>query len=84
MLSLMMSSLIFFCFKKAFHVEMKECIVKSCIFLFFSVWEIKFHQSNPEHLFTCSDDGSVWHWDATQVNTASMVTNHPMTGTGKY
>lgn len=48
------------------------------------MWEIKFHQSNPEHLFTCSDDGSVWHWDATQVNTTSIVTNHPMTGTGKY
>ncbi|KAI2544233.1 nucleoporin 43 [Homo sapiens] len=28
------------------------------------VWEVHFHPSNPEHLFTCSEDGSLWHWDA--------------------
>uniref|UniRef100_A0A8C9A4A4 Nucleoporin 43 n=1 Tax=Prolemur simus TaxID=1328070 RepID=A0A8C9A4A4_PROSS len=28
------------------------------------VWEVHFHPSNPDHLFTCSEDGSLWHWDA--------------------
>uniref|UniRef100_A0A8D0EY39 Nucleoporin 43 n=1 Tax=Strix occidentalis caurina TaxID=311401 RepID=A0A8D0EY39_STROC len=27
------------------------------------VWEVHFHPSNPDHLFTCSEDGSLWHWD---------------------
>uniref|UniRef100_A0A0B7A1P2 Uncharacterized protein n=2 Tax=Arion vulgaris TaxID=1028688 RepID=A0A0B7A1P2_9EUPU len=27
------------------------------------MWEVKFHPHNPNHLFTCSDDGSLWHWD---------------------
>uniref|UniRef100_A0A2K6PJI9 Uncharacterized protein n=1 Tax=Rhinopithecus roxellana TaxID=61622 RepID=A0A2K6PJI9_RHIRO len=26
--------------------------------------EVHFHPSNPDHLFTCSEDGSLWHWDA--------------------
>lgn len=28
------------------------------------MWEVHFHPSNPNHLFTCSEDGSLWHWDA--------------------
>ncbi|CAH2250829.1 nucleoporin Nup43 [Pelobates cultripes] len=28
------------------------------------MWEIHFHPSKPDHLFTCSEDGSLWHWDA--------------------
>lgn len=28
------------------------------------LWEVHFHPSNPDHLFTCSEDGSLWHWDA--------------------
>ena len=32
-----------------------------------SVWEVKFHPTSPDHLFSCSEDGSVWHWDATSV-----------------
>ncbi|PNJ78957.1 NUP43 isoform 2 [Pongo abelii] len=28
------------------------------------VWEVHFHPSNPDHLFTCSEDGSLWHWNA--------------------
>ncbi|XP_006007599.1 nucleoporin Nup43 isoform X2 [Latimeria chalumnae] len=28
------------------------------------MWEVHFHPSNPDHLFTCSEDGSLWHWDA--------------------
>lgn len=32
--------------------------------LILPVWEVHFHPSNPDHLFTCSEDGSLWHWDA--------------------
>ncbi|CAJ0952201.1 unnamed protein product [Ranitomeya imitator] len=28
------------------------------------MWEVHFHPSKPDHLFTCSEDGSLWHWDA--------------------
>ncbi|KAM4772509.1 nucleoporin Nup43 [Rhinophrynus dorsalis] len=28
------------------------------------MWEVHFHPSNPDHLFTCSEDGSLLHWDA--------------------
>ncbi|XP_052810135.1 nucleoporin Nup43-like [Mya arenaria] len=41
------------------------------------MWEVKFHPTNPEHLFTCSEDGSVWHWDSSAVT--SLVTG---TGAG--
>ncbi|KFP03275.1 Nucleoporin Nup43, partial [Calypte anna] len=27
------------------------------------MWEVHFHPSNPDHLFTCSEDGALWHWD---------------------
>ncbi|XP_029652632.1 nucleoporin Nup43-like [Octopus sinensis] len=27
------------------------------------LWEVKFHSAYPNHLFTCSEDGSLWHWD---------------------
>ncbi|KAL4232719.1 Nucleoporin Nup43 [Mactra antiquata] len=41
------------------------------------MWEVKFHPSNPDHLFTCSEDGSVLHWDGSSVS--SLVTG---TGAG--
>lgn len=28
-----------------------------------SVWEVRFHPTNPDHLFTCSEDGSLLHWE---------------------
>jgi nuclear pore complex protein Nup43 len=31
------------------------------------VWDIKFHPSQPDHLFTCADEGKVLHWDAASV-----------------
>lgn len=31
------------------------------------MWEVKFHPISPDHLFTCSEDGSVWHWDASNI-----------------
>lgn len=42
-----------------------------------AMWEVKFHPANPDHLFTCSEDGSVWHWDGSSVS--SLVTG---TGAG--
>uniref|UniRef100_A0A8C7BZL2 Nucleoporin 43 n=1 Tax=Neovison vison TaxID=452646 RepID=A0A8C7BZL2_NEOVI len=40
------------------------------------VWEVHFHPSNPDHLFTCSEDGSLWHWDAsTDVPEKSSLFN---------
>ncbi|CAG5120320.1 unnamed protein product, partial [Candidula unifasciata] len=38
------------------------------------MWEVKFHPHNPNHLFTCSDDGSLWHWDG------SAFTSDPLPG----
>ncbi|XP_065837655.1 nucleoporin Nup43-like [Oscarella lobularis] len=32
-----------------------------------NVWEVKFHRHYPNNLFSCSDDGSVLHWDASAV-----------------
>ncbi|XP_054110489.1 nucleoporin Nup43 isoform X1 [Callithrix jacchus] len=38
------------------------------------MWEVHFHPSNPDHLFTCSEDGSLWHWDAsTDVPEKSLL-----------
>uniref|UniRef100_A0A3Q3FTZ5 Nucleoporin 43 n=1 Tax=Labrus bergylta TaxID=56723 RepID=A0A3Q3FTZ5_9LABR len=28
------------------------------------MWEVHFHPTNPDHLFTCSEDGSLLHWEA--------------------
>ena len=57
-------------FDKHFELELKNFLSKLhssffSFFFFFSVWELKFHRSYPNHLFTCSQDGAVWHWDAT-------------------
>ncbi|KAM9778470.1 nucleoporin Nup43 [Syngnathus typhle] len=27
------------------------------------MWEVHFHPMNPDHLFTCSEDGSLLHWE---------------------
>lgn len=32
--------------------------------MLFIVWEVHFHPAKPDHIFTCSEDGSLWHWDA--------------------
>jgi nuclear pore complex protein Nup43 len=31
-----------------------------------NIWDVKFHPTCPDNLFTCSEDGSLWHWDATR------------------
>lgn len=58
----------------------------------FPVWDVKFHPRYPNNLFTCSQDSSLWHWDATgaQMNTTvggapqatrhSELTNSPWLG----
>ncbi|XP_071112729.1 nucleoporin Nup43-like [Haliotis cracherodii] len=40
-----------------------------------TMWEVKFHPHNPDHLFTCSDDGSVWHWDGTSVRGSASTSS---------
>lgn len=45
------------------------------------MWEVKFHKTNSNHLFTCSEDGAVWHWDASLVGSSHMVQTQ-FTGTG--
>ncbi|KAK7494805.1 hypothetical protein BaRGS_00013932 [Batillaria attramentaria] len=32
-----------------------------------SMWEVRFHPHHAEHLFTCSEDGSLWHWDGSAL-----------------
>ena len=41
-----------------------------------SVWEVMFHKSNPDHLFTCSQDGSVWQWNGSSMNSPAMDVSH--------
>ncbi|GLH06246.1 Coatomer subunit beta' [Gryllus bimaculatus] len=33
-----------------------------------SVSELKFHPDRPEHLFSCSADGDVWHWNTSTMS----------------
>lgn len=35
------------------------------------IWDLKFHRSYPNNLFTCSQDGALWHWDA-NTNTTQV------------
>jgi len=39
------------------------------------VWEVRFHPSHPTHLFTCSNDGSLWHWDSSDSATTGLLAN---------
>lgn len=32
-----------------------------------AVSEVHFHDQQPDHLFSCSQNGDVWHWNASQV-----------------
>ena len=31
------------------------------------VWEVKFDGIHPNNLFSCSQDGSLWHWDVNDI-----------------
>ncbi|XP_059175017.1 nucleoporin Nup43-like [Physella acuta] len=46
-----------------------------------AMWEVKFHPNNPNHLFTCSNDGSLWHWDGSSFSADSIPSYLP--GKGK-
>ncbi|TRY59168.1 hypothetical protein DNTS_032417 [Danionella cerebrum] len=37
------------------------------------MWEVHFHPSNPTHLFTCSEDGSLLHWESTSASDISTL-----------
>ncbi|KAK2154683.1 hypothetical protein LSH36_260g01003 [Paralvinella palmiformis] len=39
------------------------------------MWELKFHTTHPDNLFSCSEDGSVWHWDRSAASAYSNVPN---------
>lgn len=39
----------------------------------FPVWEVHFHPSNPDHLFTCSEDGSLLHWETSSHSDISYL-----------
>ncbi|XP_062857920.1 nucleoporin Nup43 isoform X2 [Trichomycterus rosablanca] len=36
------------------------------------MWEVHFHPTNPDHLFTCSEDGSLLHWETSSGSDASV------------
>jgi len=41
-----------------------------------SVSEIHFHQQQPDHLFSCSQNGDIWHWNGSNIsNKSSNATN---------
>lgn len=50
--------------RQGFNVGSTEIHGNKLLGPYLSVWEVHFHPSNPDHLFTCSEDGSLWHWDA--------------------
>merc|ERR1712168_554296 len=39
------------------------------------VWDVVFHPNHPDHLFTCSDEGKVLHWDAGSAATDGKRTD---------
>ncbi|GAB1608792.1 nucleoporin Nup43-like [Argonauta hians] len=41
------------------------------------LWEVKFHPTHPNHLFTCSEDGSMWHWDNSSVPSSFAYMSSP-------
>lgn len=43
--------------------------ISSCV-----VWEVKFDSCHPNNLFTCSQDGALWHWD---VNDTTPIAGEP-------
>lgn len=43
-----------------------------------AVWDIRFHPIQPNNLFTCSQDGSSWHWRETEED------SWPAYDTGSY
>ena len=44
------------------------------------VLDIQFHKQQPDHLFTSSEDGSLWHWDGSQSSTKLWLTSSASKG----
>jgi len=40
-----------------------------------AVSEVHFHDFQPDHLFTCSQNGDVWHWNGAKLATQSYFSN---------
>lgn len=38
---------------------------------------MKFDSGHPNNLFTCSQDGSLWHWDVNDAAAAPSKSRHP-------
>lgn len=38
-----------------------------------SVSELQFHPDRPEHLFTCSANGEIWHWNTSSISRNSAI-----------
>lgn len=57
------------------HLQDLAVYSDHCISLgFCTVWEVHFHPTNPDHLFTCSEDGSLLHWEtASQSDMPSFL-----------
>ena len=47
--------------------------------LYHTVCDVHFHPMHPNHLFTCSNDGRLWHWDATKVTSTSIARDSAIT-----
>lgn len=43
-----------------------------------AVCEVHFHEQQPDHLFSCSQNGDVWHWNGSNVlkNTSSVFSGN--------
>ena len=46
----------------------------ACVLLISTVWEVKFDRSHPNNLFTCSQDGGLWHWDVNSATSGQHAT----------
>ena len=42
-------------------------IISILLFLQASISEVKFHPTQPDHVFTCSQGGEVCHWNSSSV-----------------
>ncbi|XP_075223788.1 nucleoporin 43 [Lycorma delicatula] len=40
-----------------------------------AVSELQFHPDRPEHVFTCSVSGEVWHWNTASVTRSSAISS---------
>jgi len=41
--------------------------------------EVQFHPDQPDHIFTCSQGGELWHWNGTSIKNSASTTNITLT-----